>query len=101
MGTVDLAVVAEEMGRACFPGPFLGTIWAATLIAEANAKSKSLNPLAAGKSKGAVALLEPDASWDPSDVQLQATKVVGGFKLSGRKSFVSDAAVADGMVCHC
>ena len=99
LGMVDLAVVAEEMGRACFPGPFLGTVWAATLIAEANAKSKYLHPLAAGELKGAVALLEPDASWDPSDVQLQATKAGSGFKLSGRKSFVSDAAVADVIVC--
>ena len=99
LGMVDLAVVAEEMGRACFPGPFLGTVWAATLIAAANVKSKYLNPLATGESKGAVALLEPDASWDLSDVQLQASKAGGGFKLSGRKSFVSDAAVADVIVC--
>ncbi len=42
LGLVDLVVVAEEMGRACFPGPFLGTVWAATLIAEANAASKHL-----------------------------------------------------------
>ena len=99
LGLVDLAVVAEEMGRACFPGPFLGTVWAATLIAEANAESKYLIPLTAGELKGAVALLEPDASWDPSDVQLQASKVGNGFKISGRKSFVSDAAVADLIVC--
>ena len=99
LGMVDLAVVAEEMGRACFPGPFLGTVWAATLIAEASAKSKYLNPLAAGKLKGAVALLEPESSWDPSDVQLQACKVGSGFKINGRKSFVSDAGAADVIVC--
>src|SRR6516225_6968270 len=66
LGIADLAVVGEEMGRACFPGPFLGTVWGATLIAEANANSKHLPPLAAGESKCAVALLEPEASWDPS-----------------------------------
>ena len=52
LGLVDLAVVAEEMGRACFPGPFLGTVWAATLVAEANAASKYLQPLVAGEAKG-------------------------------------------------
>ena len=62
LSLVDLAVVAEEMGRACFPGPFLGTVWAATLIAEANAASKHLQALATGESKGAVAFLEHDAS---------------------------------------
>src|SRR5262245_10258644 len=60
LGTVDLAVVSEEMGRACFPGPFLGTIWAATLIHETGAKSQYLEPLATGEKKGAVAFLEAD-----------------------------------------
>src|SRR3954451_18535577 len=50
LGMVELAVVAEEMGRACYPGPFLGTVWAATLIAEANNKSKYLPALASGES---------------------------------------------------
>lgn len=99
LGTVELAVVAEEMGRACFPGPFLGTIWAATLVAGANPKSKHLESLATGQSKATVALVEPEASWDPADVQLKATKVAGGFKISGRKSFVADAGVADLIVC--
>jgi alkylation response protein AidB-like acyl-CoA dehydrogenase len=99
LGMVDLAVVAEEMGRACFPGPFLGTVWAATLMAEASPKSKYLDRLAAGELKGAVALLEPSASWDPSAVQLSAGKIGSGFRITGRKSFVSDAAVADVIVC--
>jgi alkylation response protein AidB-like acyl-CoA dehydrogenase len=99
LGRVDLAVVAEEMGRACFPGPFLGSVWAATLIAEANAASPYLQSLTTGESKGAVALLEPDASWDPSEVRLQAKQDGKGYQLTGRKSFVSDAAVADVIVC--
>jgi alkylation response protein AidB-like acyl-CoA dehydrogenase len=99
LGLVDLAVVGEEMGRACFPGPFLGTVWAATLIAAADSTSKYLQPLTAGDSKGAVALLEPDASWDPFEVRLQARQEGKGYQLTGRKSFVSDAGVADVIVC--
>ncbi len=99
LGTVDLAVVAEEMGRACFPGPFLGTVWAATLIAESSDKSHHLEPLALGELKGAVALLEPDSSWNPNEVQLQAKASGGSFKLTGRKSFVTDAPTADVIVC--
>jgi alkylation response protein AidB-like acyl-CoA dehydrogenase len=99
LGIVDLAVVAEEMGRACFPGPFLGTVWAATLIAEANPASKYLKSLIAGESKGAVALLESDASWDLSQVRMQARADGKGHELTGRKSFVSDAGVADVFVC--
>lgn len=99
LGVVDLAAVAEEMGRVCFPGPFLGTAWAATLVAEANAASKYLKPLAAGESKGAVALLESDASWNLSSLRLQAKQGAKGYQLTGRKSFVSDAGVADVIVC--
>jgi len=100
LGTVELAVVAEEMGRACFPGPFLGTLWAATLIAAAQPKSKHLEPLATGALKGAVAMLEPHGGWCPGQVELEATPAAGGgFKLSGRKSFVVDANVADLLVC--
>jgi alkylation response protein AidB-like acyl-CoA dehydrogenase len=99
LGVVDLVVVGEEMGRACFPGPFLGTVWAATLIADANPGSKYLKSLAAGESKGAVALLDSDASWDLPEVRLQAKQIGNGYQLTGRKSFVSDAGVADVIVC--
>jgi alkylation response protein AidB-like acyl-CoA dehydrogenase len=99
LGAVELAVVAEEMGRACFPGPFLGTVWAATLLAQANPKSKHLEPLATGEAKGAVALVEPDTGWAASEVQLKATPEGNGFKLNGRKSWVLDAGVADTIIC--
>jgi alkylation response protein AidB-like acyl-CoA dehydrogenase len=95
LGVVDLAVVGEEMGRACFPGPFLGTVWAATLLAEANAASKYLKSLTSGESKGAVALLDSDASWYLPEVQLQARESGKGYQITGRTSFVSDAGVAD------
>jgi alkylation response protein AidB-like acyl-CoA dehydrogenase len=99
LGTVELTVVAEEMGRACFPGPLLGTIWVATLIAQSAPKSKLLEPLATGASKGAVALVEPHTLWNPAEVQLKATPEAGGFKLTGRKSFVVDGGLADVIVC--
>ena len=95
LGVVELAVVAEEVGRACMSGPFLGTVWAATLAAAAAPKSSHLEPLATGAAKGAVALLEPDTLWAPADVQLKAAPSGGGFKLTGRKSLVLDAASAD------
>lgn len=99
LGAVELAVIAEEMGRACYPGPFLGTVWAATLIAQANASSPHLEPLTSGAVKGAVALLEPDSSWSPADVRIQATPQGSGLKLSGRKAFVLDAPTAELIVC--
>ena len=32
LGTVDLAVLAEEFGRACVPGPWLVNTWGITLL---------------------------------------------------------------------
>jgi alkylation response protein AidB-like acyl-CoA dehydrogenase len=99
LGAVELAVVAEEMGRACYPGPFFGTVWAATLIAQANASSPHLEPLTSGAVKGAVALLEAESSWNPADVRVKVTPSGSGFKLTGRKAFVLDAPTADLVVC--
>ena len=59
LGLVELAVVVEEMGRACVPGPFLATLWAATLLADAGdsaAPSPTLESIMAGDLRATVAL---------------------------------------------
>ena len=66
-GLVELAVVAEEMGRACLPGPFLSTLLATALIRSAGSAQQQmrwLGPIAAGQIKATVAILEESASWD-------------------------------------
>lgn len=98
LGAVELVVVAEQMGRACYPGPFLGTVWAATLLAKTNVKSPLLEKLTSGEAKGAVALLEPDSGWNASEVSLEAKPHEAGYTLSGKKSFVLDGDVADVLV---
>src|SRR3989442_4147016 len=60
VGPVELAVVAEEMGRACLPGAFLSTVFAAALIERAGSReqqAKYLAPVAAGELKTAVGFL--------------------------------------------
>ena len=102
LGLVELAVVAEEMGRACLPGAFLSTITAAALIeraGDASQRAKYLEPIAAGELKAAIAILEESASWDTDAVKFKATRESGNFKLSGKKLFVSDAGVADLLIC--
>lgn len=102
LGMVELAVVAEEMGRACLPGAFLSTIFAGALIERAGSKAqqaKYLKPLAAGQLKATVAILEESANWDPDSVKLKAKRLNGTFSVTGRKLFVPDAGVADVMIC--
>ncbi|HLM58511.1 MAG TPA: acyl-CoA dehydrogenase family protein [Pyrinomonadaceae bacterium] len=102
LGLVEMAAVAEEMGRACLPGAFLSTLTAAALFeraGDAGQRAKFLEPIAAGEMKATVALLEEGASWDVDAVRLRATREGGRFKLTGRKLFVPDAGVADVLLC--
>jgi alkylation response protein AidB-like acyl-CoA dehydrogenase len=102
LSLVDLIAVSEEMGRACLPGPFLSTLWAAALIDRAGGEGQRkqyLEPIAAGDMKATVALLEGDADWNPESVQLRAEKEGKEFRLRGRKEFVADAEVADLIIC--
>lgn len=98
LGTVELAAVAEEMGRACLPSPFISTVWASALIARtgsAGQKAQYLEAISAGTMKATVALLEASADWNPEAVQLKAERDSGNFRLNGRKEYVTDADVAD------
>jgi alkylation response protein AidB-like acyl-CoA dehydrogenase len=102
LGLVDLAVVVEEMGRACLPGAFPSTIFAAALVeraGDAAQRERYLEPIASGETKATVAFLEEDASWDVDAIALGATRKCGRFTLAGRKRFVPDAEVADVIVC--
>jgi alkylation response protein AidB-like acyl-CoA dehydrogenase len=58
LGTVELAILCEELGRAVAPVPFLGTVLAATLIEHAGSEAQQerwLEGLATGAVTGAVA----------------------------------------------
>jgi alkylation response protein AidB-like acyl-CoA dehydrogenase len=98
LSLVELAVVVEEMGRANLPGAFISTLWATALIDRAGSddqKAKYLEAISAGDVKATVALLEASADWHPSAVQLRAEVEGQGYRLNGRKEFVTDAAIAD------
>jgi len=102
LGLVDLAVVAEEMGRACLPGAFLSTITAAALIERAGShtqRARYLDQIAAGELKATVALLEESANWDPESFKLKAIRDGDLFTLTGKKFFVPDADTADLLIC--
>jgi alkylation response protein AidB-like acyl-CoA dehydrogenase len=97
LGLVELVAVAEEMGRACLPGPFLATLWAAaTLQASGSSLApKLLERIAAGQLRGAVATVEDSFDWSITASELSATKQTTGYHLSGKKHLVLDAEVAD------
>ncbi len=102
LGLVELAVVAEEMGRACFPGAFLSNVTAATLIERGGSetqRTRYLQPMAAGEFKATIALLEESANWDPDSIKLKAKRNEEVFTITGKKLFVPDADTADLLIC--
>jgi len=59
LGMVELAAVAEEMGRACMPGPLFSTIFASAALLRAGTedqKRRWLEPIAAGEIRATVAM---------------------------------------------
>jgi alkylation response protein AidB-like acyl-CoA dehydrogenase len=95
LGKVELMLLMEEAGRALLPGPFFSTVVLAGSVLEAvgspERKKQYLAPICQGEVRSTVAILEAGASWNPRDIQLNASN----GKLTGEKLFVSDAAIAD------
>ena len=70
LGTLELALVLEELGRVVAPGPFLGTqLVTAGLVRAGTAAAKKawLPRLVAGEALGGLAYLEASDRHDPAD----------------------------------
>jgi alkylation response protein AidB-like acyl-CoA dehydrogenase len=99
MGTVELAVVVEELGRVLAPGPFVPTATQfAPVVAEAGSpeqQERFLGGIAAGELTGTLALVEESGSVDAGHVTTTATPDGDGFVLEGAKETVVEASTAD------
>ena len=90
LGTVELAVVAEELGYALAPSPLQST-WAATALLAAAGRASALE----GGRRGTVAMWDPEELGDPE----RSTLVPGDDgTLTGAKLAVPDAGAADVLV---
>ncbi len=98
LGTIELAVLMEQIGYALTPGPILSSMLAAIALETAatdEQKERWLAPLASGEQRGTLALWDAGAGWAPDDIALDPGSSGGGYVLSGEKLFVLDAATAD------
>lgn len=99
MGFFELAILLEEMGRACMPGPFFSTVvlGGMTLLEAGTEEQKKefLPKIAQGNLVMALALTEPAGTFTPDGIALDAKAQGDHFVLNGTKLFVSDAHVAD------
>jgi len=95
LGAVELAIVAEEMGRAVAPGPLLPTTAAfAPAVRElgsAEQQARFLGGVAEGTVTGTLALHETGHGIALSGFAATATETGDGVRLDGVKEFVLEA----------
>ncbi len=97
-GVADLAIVAEELGRFLFVGPVLPCNVVAFALARwgNDEQAKAYLPgLVSGTQLVVWALAEGNDRWGAEDVSMQALPSRRGFRMSGVKSPVQDAHVAN------
>ena len=102
MSFLDLAMLLEEMGGACLPGPYFSTVVLGGLtiadIGSEEQKQQYLPKLGSGEVLLTLALTEPSASYDAGAIETRAAADKDGYIINGTKLFVPDAHIADYML---
>jgi alkylation response protein AidB-like acyl-CoA dehydrogenase len=101
LSCIDLVMIVEELGRTLAPSPFLGTLLGTLAVmkgGDAALKTRILPRIAAGEVTLALAVAEADGREDGADRETVAEADGERWKISGRKSFVIDAAAAQMLV---
>lgn len=100
---VDLAVLLEEMGRVCLPGPYLSSAVLGTLclldLATEREHEELLPRVAVGALKLALVRREGACAFEPGAPGLRTVQSAHGRALQGTELLVADAAAADLLIC--
>lgn len=92
MGPVELAIVCEELGKVCFPGPYLDVVIAGRVLELSGKHDRALRDVIEGNS--IVVTASVDRVW-PTDRPDVAYK---GGRVTGTKYFVPFAASTDRLI---
>lgn len=94
-GLAHLCIVATETGRVPLPGPFFSSAVLATVAAKGLGADELLSDLAAGRTRGTVALHEPGHGDPLATVRARARRKGDKWVLNGSKPLVLDGHTAD------
>jgi alkylation response protein AidB-like acyl-CoA dehydrogenase len=101
-GPVEVAIVAEEIGRVLAPEPFVETVVLAgglvAALGTAEQKGALLGAISEGTTIAVFAHAEPGTRWSASAEGVTATKSGDGWTLAGVKEPVPSGARADVLV---
>jgi len=98
---VDLIMIVGEMGRTLAPAPLFGTlagVWTVLAAGSEAQKTELLGGVVAGRLSLALAIADPDGGYEAPGTGVSAEATAGGYRLTGAKGFVVDAASADKIV---
>lgn len=103
LDALSLGLVAEHLGRASVSLLSLMTAHGMACRAIArwgsqNLRRQWLPELAAGTALAAFAVTEPEVGSDAAGVRCMATRVAGGWRLDGSKTWISGAQIADAVL---
>jgi len=101
-GPVEVAIVAQELGRVLAPEPFLHSVVLAGAVVAATGTEEQrgsvLGGVASGETLLAFAHAEPATRWGSTAASVRATSADDGWVLSGVKEPVPHGARADLLV---
>lgn len=101
-GPIEVAIVAEEIGRVLAPEPFIETVVLAGGLIAAVGTAEQKGELLGGISEGATiavfAHAEPGTRWTPTAEGVTATQSGDGWTLTGVKEPVPSGARADVLI---
>ncbi|WP_066063903.1 acyl-CoA dehydrogenase family protein [Frankia sp. EI5c] len=96
---LELAIVAEEMGRLLVCAPYFATavLAANTLLCSGDpaAQKTWLPGIAAGETIATLAFVDDSGSWDEGGVTAAAARAGDGWAITGTTSYVLDGHTAD------
>ncbi|HEY3874033.1 MAG TPA: acyl-CoA dehydrogenase family protein [Candidatus Kapabacteria bacterium] len=100
MDALSLALVYEELGRACSSVRGFMTVHTSLVMqcihqwGTPDQKSRLLPAMARGELIGCYALTEPEAGSDAASIQTTATKSEDGYTLNGEKIWITNGNIA-------
>jgi alkylation response protein AidB-like acyl-CoA dehydrogenase len=101
-GPIEVAIVAEEIGRVLAPEPFIETVVLAgglvAALGTAEQKTEILGAISEGTTIAVFAHAEPGTRWSPAAEGVTATRSGNGWTLAGVKEPVPSGARADLLV---
>jgi alkylation response protein AidB-like acyl-CoA dehydrogenase len=105
LGMLELAILAEELGRVIAPGPLLPTLSQfAPAVREAGTPAQQrefLGAVAAGELTGSLAISEASGSYDPAEATATMTLDGDDVVLAGTKTYVIEGDAVDELVVVC